>query len=140
MKFCTHVDETFSWKKTENNFFIICALHCENGIWNIKIFAFYCDELKYLGWLFFEEKANSSPKALPFKSREAIWSPTLLMMMSNNSKYSVQIQVVLQTYVKKVKLHPNCNQNIFSEITELEENGGDGGNLTQFPISNFTWG
>ena len=34
------------------------------------------------------------------------------------------------TTIKKVKLHPNCNPNIFSEIIELQENGGGGGNQT----------
>jgi len=30
-------------------------------------------------------------------------------------------------YVKKVKLNPNSNPNIFSEINELQENGSSGG-------------
>jgi len=29
-------------------------------------------------------------------------------------------------YVKKVKVNPNSNPNIFSKIIELEENGGSG--------------
>ena len=43
-------------------------------------------------------------------------------------------------YVKKVKLNPNYNPNIFSEIIELQENGGGGGNLTQIPYSQFYMG
>ena len=44
------------------------------------------------------------------------------------------------TTIKKVKMHPNFNPNIFSEIIELQENGGSGGNQTQIPYSNFKWG
>ena len=36
-------------------------------------------------------------------------------------------------YVKKVKLNPNSNPNIFSEIIELQENGGSGGIQAQIP-------
>ena len=36
-------------------------------------------------------------------------------------------------YVKKVKLNPNYNPNIFSELIELQENGGSGGIQTQIP-------
>ena len=36
-------------------------------------------------------------------------------------------------YVKKVKLIPNYNPNIFPEIIELQENGGIGGIQTQIP-------
>ena len=36
-------------------------------------------------------------------------------------------------YVKKVKLNPNYNPNIFSEIIELQENGGSGGIQAQIP-------
>ena len=43
----------------------------------------------------------------------------------------------LQIYVKKVKLHPNSNPNICSEIIELQESGGGGGNQTQVPIFQF---
>ena len=39
-------------------------------------------------------------------------------------------------YVKKVKLNPNHNLNIFSEIIEFQENGGSGG--IQAKISNCT--
>ena len=38
-------------------------------------------------------------------------------------------------YAKKVKLNPNQNPNIFSEIIELQANGGSGGIQTQ--ISNW---
>ena len=36
-------------------------------------------------------------------------------------------------YAKKVKLNPNQNPNIFSEIIELQENGGSGGIQAQIP-------
>ena len=36
-------------------------------------------------------------------------------------------------YVKKVKLNPNSNPNISSEIIELQENGGSGGIQAQIP-------
>ena len=36
-------------------------------------------------------------------------------------------------YVKKVKLNPNFNPNIFSEIIESKENGGSGGIQAQIP-------
>ena len=36
-------------------------------------------------------------------------------------------------YVKKVKLNPNHNPNIFSETIELQENGGSRGIQTQSP-------
>ena len=36
-------------------------------------------------------------------------------------------------YVKKVKLNPNSNPNIFSEIIELQENGGSGVIQAQIP-------
>ena len=40
-------------------------------------------------------------------------------------------------YVKKVKLIPNYNPNIFPEIIELLENGGSGGIQTQIPNCHF---
>ena len=36
-------------------------------------------------------------------------------------------------YVKKVKLNPKSNPNIFSEIIELQENGGSRGIQAQIP-------
>ena len=36
-------------------------------------------------------------------------------------------------YVKKVKLNPNFNPNIFSELMELQENGASGGIQAQIP-------
>ena len=33
-----------------------------------------------------------------------------------------------------------CNPNIFSEIIELQENGGSGGNQTQIPYFQFYMG
>ena len=36
-------------------------------------------------------------------------------------------------HVKKVKLIPNYNPNIFPEIIELQENGGSGGIQIQIP-------
>ena len=36
-------------------------------------------------------------------------------------------------YVKKVESNPNYDPNIFSEITELQANGGSGGIQTQIP-------
>ena len=36
-------------------------------------------------------------------------------------------------YVKKLKLNPNSNPNIFSEIIELQENGGSGVIQAQIP-------
>ena len=36
-------------------------------------------------------------------------------------------------YVKKVKLNINSNPNIFSEIIELQKNGGSGGIQAQIP-------
>ena len=36
-------------------------------------------------------------------------------------------------YVKKVKLNPNYNPNIFSEIIELQKNGGSGGIQAKIP-------
>ena len=62
------------------------------------------------------------------------------MKMSINFYCSVVIQLVLQIYVKKVKQHPKCNLNIFSEIIELQENGSGGGNLTQIPYFQFYMG
>ena len=44
------------------------------------------------------------------------------------------------TTIKKVKLHPICNPNIFSEIIVLHENGGGGGNQTQIPYFQFYMG
>ena len=35
-------------KKTRNDFFVSGAIHCENTIWNIQIFALNFYELKYL--------------------------------------------------------------------------------------------
>ena len=52
--------------------------------------------------------------------------------------YPLSSQLVLQIYVKKVKLHPNFNPNIFSEIIELQQNGASGGgNLAQIPHFSF---
>ena len=47
--------------------------------------------------------------------------------------YPLASQLVLQIYVKKVKLNPNSNPNISSEIIELQENGGSGGIQAQIP-------
>jgi len=88
----------------------------------------------------FENMIDSSPKAFAFKSGKATTSQSLLIKMSNNSYCSVIIQLVLQIYIKKVKLQPKCNPNIFSEIIDLQENGGGGGNLTQIPYFQFYMG
>ena len=43
-------------------------------------------------------------------------------------------------YVEKVKVNPNYNPNIFSEIIELQADGGSGGIQTQIPNCNFNIG
>ena len=45
------------WKNPQNYFFIPDPLHCEIGIWNMKIFAFIFPVFKYLKFCF-----NSSPR------------------------------------------------------------------------------
>ena len=52
-------------------------------------------------------------------------------------KCHVSCQLVLQIHVKKVKLHPNSNPDICSELIELQENWGGEGNQTQVPNFQF---
>ena len=48
LKFFSRAHEGPLWKSPENDFFVSGAIHCENAIWNIQIFAFNSYELKYL--------------------------------------------------------------------------------------------
>ena len=51
---------------------------------------------------------------------------------SSEKDYNLQ-SLMITLYVKKVKLNPNNNPNIFSEIIELQANRGSGGIQTQIP-------
>ena len=106
-------------------FFVSRAIHCENAIWNIQIFAFNFHELKYLQG-HFGRSVQLVPKTLEVwrekvkRKHGYMWS----LAYPINSSYK---------YVKKVKLNPNSNPNISSEIIELQENGGSGGIQAQIP-------
>ena len=59
MKLFSHVDEVLSYKRPENKFFLSGAIHCENAILNIQIFAFN---------LHLDDLFNSSSKSFAYKS------------------------------------------------------------------------
>ena len=125
LKFFSHADEVPPYKRLENDFFVSGAIHCENAIWNIQIFAFNFHELKYLQG-HFGRSVQLVPKTLEVWGEKVkrkhgyMWS----FVYPLNSSYK---------YVKKVKLNPNSNPNIFSEIIELQENGGSGVIQAQIP-------
>ena len=52
LKFCKHFFLFAFRKKGQNNLFVSDPLHCENGIWNILIFAKYFHHEKCLAVLF----------------------------------------------------------------------------------------
>ena len=125
LKFFSHADEVPPYKRLENDFFVSGAIHCENAIWKIQIFAFNLCELKYLHGLFWKV-CSTHPQnfwGLKGKGTKKAWLDMQFCVFVNSS----------QKYVKKVKLHLNFNPNIFSEIIELRENGGSGGIQAQIP-------
>ena len=56
MKLFSPADEILPYKRPENNFLLRWAIHRENAIWNIQIFAYNLNELIYLRGLFVWEK------------------------------------------------------------------------------------
>ena len=125
LKFFSYADEVQPYKRPENHFFVSRAIHCENAIWNLQIFAsiFMSSNICQGG---FGRTVQLVPKTLEVWGEKVkrkhgyMWS----FVYPINSSYK---------YVKKVKLNPNFNPNIFSEIIELQENGGSGGIQAQIP-------
>ena len=125
MKFFSPADGVLPYKRPENEFFLNGAIHCENAIWNIQIFASIFMSSNICGGRF-GRTVQLVPKTLEVwrekvkRKHRYMWS----FVYPINSSYK---------YVKKVKLNPNYNPNIFSELIELQENGGSGGIQTQIP-------
>ena len=100
------------------------------------------DELRYLRQLFWKilsthpQNTRWTSDKLSGKYCYQIQDPRIHVQYCS-TVYPLSSQLVLQIYVKKVKLHPNFNPNIFSEIIELQQNGASGGNLTQIPNFSF---
>ena len=100
------------------------------------------DELRYLRQLFWKilsthpQNTRWTSDKLSGKYCYQIQDPRIHVQYCS-TVYPLSSQLVLQIYVKKVKLHPNFNPNIFSEIIELQQNGASGGNLTQILISHW---
>ena len=112
-------------KDQKTIFFVSGAIHCENTIWNIQIFASIFMSSN-ICWGRFGRTVQLVPKTLEVwrekvkRKHRYMWS----FVYPINSSYK---------YVKKVKLNPNYNPNIFSEIIELQENGGSGGIQAKIP-------
>ena len=101
------------------------------------------DELRYLRQLFWKilsthpQNTRWTSDKLSGKYYYQIQDPRIHAKYCS-TVYPLSSQLVLQIYVKKVKLHPNFNPNIVSEIIELQQNGASGGgNLTQIPHFSF---
>ena len=119
MKLFSPADEVLPYKRPDNDFFLSRAIHCENSIWNIQIFASIFISLNICGGRL-GRTVQLVPKTLEVWRKKVkrkhghMWS----FVYPLNSSYK---------YVKKVKLNPNSNPNIFSEIIEWQKNGGSGG-------------
>ena len=125
MKLFLPADEVLPYKRPENEFFSQWSY----SLWkrNLKYpnicFNFY--ELKYF-WAPFWKNCSTRPqnsgglKGKIKRKHRYMWS----FVYPINSSYK---------YVKKVKLNPNHNPNIFSEIIEFQENGGSGGIQAKIP-------
>ena len=113
-------------KKDQKTIFLVSgAIHCENAIWNNQIFAFNFYELKYLRRPFWKICSTHPQNFGGFKGKgkTKAWLYGKFAYPINSSN----------KYVQKVKLNLNDNPNIFSEIIELQENGGSRGIQTQIP-------
>ena len=84
-----------------------------------------------------------------FNSSSHAYVPPLFSAVSYALSGSIVLMILVvvwctyssrPTTIKKVKMHPNFNPNIFSEIIELQENGSGGGNQTQIPYFQFYMG
>ena len=120
LKFCKQIVLVVFWKKAQNNFFVSDPLHCENGIWNILIFAKYFHHEKKIAVLFWGYCSTR---------------PHMLIFSHCFQQLTVWYCLILQENKKKVKLNSNIHPNMLSEIMRLLENGGRGESLAQ--ISNW---
>ena len=113
-------------KKTRKRFFLsVEQFIVKTQFWSIQIFASIFISSNICGGRF-GRNVQLVPKTLEVWSEKVkrkhpcMWS----FVYPINSSYK---------YVKKVKLNPNYNPNIFSEIIELQENGGSGGIQAKIP-------
>ena len=125
MKLFSPADEVLPYKRPENDFFLSGAIHCENSIWNIQIFASIFMSLNICGGRF-GRTVQLVPKTLE------VWRKKVKRKHGHMWSFVYPLNLSYK-YVKKVKLNPNSNPNIFSEIIELQENGGSGGIQAQIP-------
>ena len=66
LKFCTQIVLVAFKKKAQNNFFVSDPIHCENGIWNILIFAKYFHHEKLFAAALFWGYCSTRPHMLIF--------------------------------------------------------------------------
>ena len=120
-KFCTHKIYLVLKKTPQNNFFLRGPHHGENGIWNIWRFAVFFILSKYLmccsetGVQLVLTCLCSAIVLSTQQFHKLHWVDSI-----NDSSMVYRFK----SSIKKVRLHPNCNPNIFSEIIELPGNEG----------------
>ena len=123
-------------KTSQNNFFISPAIHCENAIWNLQIFSIIFSSSNIFDVLFWD-KCSTRPLISFTSFLQPAWIETGSIVNPSSALDCVQLDPnIIQKW--------NCaagNLQIFpSEIIELQENVGGGGNLTQILYFPFYMG
>ena len=131
----------FSWrqnrsipkKTSQNNFFHSLALHCENAIWNMKIFAFL-NALHQISEVSFRWQCSTCPSIWVTFFRQPAWIETDSIVNPLSAVGCVQL---VPKYTSKVKLDRGQSPISLSEITIPGENGCCGGNLAWISYFHF---
>ena len=124
MKLFSHVDESLLYKRPEYDFFLSGAIHCENAIWKIQIFASNYYEPKYLRGPFLNICSTRPQNIWGLKEKSKICVVRFVVLCILSAR---------PTNTKKVKLNINSNPNIFSWNHWFAKNRGSGGIQAQIP-------
>ena len=136
LKFFMKTKEASRKKTSQNNFFISQALHCENAIWNLQIFSVIFSLPNIFDRLFLDW--CSTRPLISFTSfLQPAWIETGSVVNPSSALDSVQLD---PNIIQKWNCAAGNLQIFLSEIIELQENGGGGGNLTQILYFPFYMG
>ena len=136
LKFFMKTKEASRKKTSQNNFFISQALHCENAIWNLQIFSVIFSLPDIFDRLFWDQR--STRPLISFTSfLQPAWIETGSIINPSSALDCVQLD---PNIIQKWNCAAGNLQIFLSEIIELQENGGGGGNLTQILYFPFYMG
>ena len=130
LRFCTQANYPELKKTVQNNFFHWGQQHCENGIWNLQIFAVIYSTSKIFD-VFFWGKCSTRPYILFTSFLQLAWIETDSSVNLSSAVGCIQL---VPKYISKVKLDRGQPPNSLSEIIIPGKNGCCGVNI---PISHF---